>query len=215
MELSMPYLVLKWNGDSSPVEAGEPDDFVYEYNGSIFSLDDNENETLVGRFRLFYVDLDASSMSVYDTLNARQETFAFYTPLFNQRTGDYKESIYNQVEDLIHRNLLILDRVEILPKFRGRNIALIVMRRLIERFGQGAGLVALKAYPLQFEAADKNRDGWRGKMALKSFASDEKTCTAKLKKHYKRLGFLTVRGTPFMVWSTAFRLPSIEDFLHK
>jgi len=53
MELSIPYLVLKWNGDSSPVEVGEPDDFVYEYNGSIFSLNDNENEILVGRFRVF------------------------------------------------------------------------------------------------------------------------------------------------------------------
>jgi hypothetical protein len=80
---------------------------------------------------------------------------------------------------------------------------------------QGAGLVALKAYPLQFEAADKDHNCWREKMTLESFASGDKTCTAKLKKHYKRLGFLTVRGTPFMVCSTAFRLPSIENFLHR
>jgi GNAT superfamily N-acetyltransferase len=203
---------LKWNGNSTPVEAEEPDDFIYEYDGSIYSLDDDEKETLVGRFRVFYVDLDASGMSVFDTLDARQETFQFLHPLFDQRTGDYKESIFKLAEDLINRNLLILDRVEILPTFRGKKLALIVMRRLIERFTQGSGLVALKAYPLQFEAQN-DRDDWRKKMALTSFHSDEKASTTKLKKHYSRLGFLAIRGTPFMVRSTAFQLPSVEDIL--
>src|SRR5690242_12871602 len=92
MEFSDNYLVLKWNGDSSPVEVGEPDDFLYEYNGSIYSLDEYDNETTVGRFRAFYVDLDASGMSAYDTLDGSQETIAFYPPLFDQRTDDYKES---------------------------------------------------------------------------------------------------------------------------
>lgn len=210
--MGMPYLVLKWKGDSTPIEPGEPEDFVYEYNGNIYSLGDDGKEKIVGRFRVFYVDLDGSGGTAFDTLDARQETFVYFQALFNIKSDDYKNSIYSLVYDVVGRNLLILDRVEILPGFRGKSLALIVMKRLIERFGQGAGIVALKAYPLQFEA-DNGNDTWGDKMRLNSFDRDEKASTAKLKRHYRRLGFLSVRGTPFMVRSTVFELPSLKDLL--
>lgn len=41
-------------------------------------------------------------------------------------------------------NLLILDRVEILPKYRGGGIGLLVLTSLIERFSAGAGVVGMK-----------------------------------------------------------------------
>src|SRR5687768_5970786 len=40
-------------------------------------------------------------------------------------------------------NLLILDRVEILPKYRGGGVGLLVLTALIERFGAGAGVVGM------------------------------------------------------------------------
>ena len=54
----------------------------------------------------------------------------------------------NEIENF---NFLILDRVELLPKYRGDGVGLLVLRSLIERFGAEAGVVGMKPFPLQLE----------------------------------------------------------------
>jgi len=48
---------LKWKPARTSVETMEPNDFVYETEGDIVSVDEYEQEELVGKFRLYYVDV--------------------------------------------------------------------------------------------------------------------------------------------------------------
>ena len=50
-------------------------------------------------------------------------------------------------------DLLIIDCMEISPKFRGTGIGPIAVDRTIDIFGSACGLVACKPWPLQFTPA--------------------------------------------------------------
>ena len=84
---------------------------------------------------------------------------------------------------------------------------------MVSRFSFGAAIVAMKPFPLQFEAAPSNEDErkWRAELSLDQLGTDEDLATEKLCQYYSKLGFLRLNGTPMMVMSTAWSLPSIED----
>jgi GNAT superfamily N-acetyltransferase len=110
-------------------------------------------------------------------------------------------------------NILILDRLEILPQFRGRGLGLAVMSDLIKRFSLGAGLVAIKPYPLQFEfhSSDTESRTWRQELGLSGLCADEKLATQKLCDYYGRIGFRRLRGTPFMIRAASWLQLSSDD----
>jgi hypothetical protein len=96
-------------------------------------------------------------------------------------------------------NLLIVDRIEILPEFRGNNIGLECLRRCLQQYAHGCGVVALKCFPLQFEGAELDDPAWRRKMQMGKLSKDHKRSLAKLKKYYASLGFKIIPGTDIMV----------------
>src|SRR6476661_2837200 len=61
--------------------------------------------------------------------------------------------LFPAIFDIEHKfsfNLLLLERLEIDPPFRGRGIGLIVLSKLIKRWGKAAALVVMKPFPLQY-----------------------------------------------------------------
>jgi hypothetical protein len=95
------------------------------------------------------------------------------------------------------RDLLILDRLELLPAFRRQRLGLRYIRTAIKRLGSGCRIAALKPFPLQFEKALDHPDlEWRARMNLDLLSSE--TCSAKatLKEYYK---FIPVRGSDLMI----------------
>ena len=84
---------------------------------------------------------------------AHASTDIFHDAMFDSDTEDYSPSLIKLCGELpLNSNVLILDRLEILPKYRGKKLGLAVIRHMIQRFGAGAGFVGLKAFPLQLEA---------------------------------------------------------------
>src|ERR1700686_2298183 len=73
----------------------------------------------------------------------------YWEHLFDVETGYPKEEIQNEFE-VVDLDLLIIDHIEIHPKFRGLRIAESAIHRTIDIFGTGCGLVACKPWPLQF-----------------------------------------------------------------
>lgn len=107
---------------------------------------------------------------------------------------------------------MILDRVEILPKYRGGGIGLLVLTSLIERFGAGAGVVGMKPFPLQLEPKQsRDSSAWVKRLRLGDLPRDAKVATEKLKRYYEKLGFVRMRSTPFMFRSMSWALPSVEQ----
>lgn len=204
-------VVMNWMSDSFVGCTGEPDDLIYETSGDLVSIDDEDKRELVGKFRLFYVDVeraDDEGIAIWAVLDAHSAATAeYYEPLFDG------EGFSDRILDLIDhevagRNVLILDRLEILPKYRGRKLGLEVMRHMIRRFSSGTGIVAIKPFPLQGEVIPTSEETkkWRADLALDQLPTDQIVATTKLREYYSQIGFVSLDATPFMVRATAWQL---------
>jgi hypothetical protein len=99
------------------------------------------------------------------------------------------------------RNMLILDRLEILPEFRRQRLGLRYIRTAMKRFGSGCRIAALKPFPLQFERTLDDLDlGWRARMNLDLLPRETRSAKTTLKEYYSREGFIPVGGTDLMIW---------------
>lgn len=215
-EITPDLFMLRLHPETIFLSGDEVNDFLYEVSGEILCPGEDlaeGAETFVGVFRLFYVDVEGTleaDIHPFDVFDAHsEETCDFYETIYNG-TGDvfkgFKEEVAEE-GDVIGLNLLIIDRVEILPRFRGKRIGLWVMKRLIDRFRHGAGLVAIKPFPLQFESGAEKAQGWRKKMRLGDLPRDEERSRKRLCGYYEQIGFEGVAETPYMVLPTAVQMP--------
>jgi GNAT superfamily N-acetyltransferase len=166
-------------------------------------FDKRGNERIMGKVRLFYLDLGAvfdTNDSVHDLFDIRPETAPFYSALIDYETGDFKSNLVKILGEYIcDLNVLIVDRLEILPEFRGKKIGLACLRWCLQQYAHACGVVALKCFPLQFECAEMGEPAWRREMQFGKLSRDRKTSLAKLKKYYASLGFKVLPGNDIMV----------------
>lgn len=196
--------------------ADEPDDFLREYTGRVTIPGEDWDEVVeVGRFRAFYAYTEAAvneRISIFDLFDTRSETIGFYAlydedHCFNEATRKAAKSDYS-----FDANLLILDRLEIFPPHRGKSYGLKALVGLIHWLQPGAGMVAMKPFPLQFEASVRDLDPEApDPMALKQFKGTFMSARAKLRRHYAKLGFRLVAKTDFMVRAVDLPLPRLLD----
>jgi GNAT superfamily N-acetyltransferase len=198
------YIFLEFEGGDADLEDEAPSHYMYVTGGTVAGSDEQDQKMVAGRFRLIYIDVCAAMnarASVFDVFDCTQETCDYFSAIFDIETLDPSSALTHLFkEELWPGNVLILDRLEILPEFRGYNLGLAVMRRLIERFGAGAAVVAMKPFPLQHEYARAEEEGleWQLKMKFGHLDQDLQRSTAKLRRHYAKLGFKLMKGTPFM-----------------
>jgi hypothetical protein len=189
---------------SSTSTCGEIEDYATCIEGTITCSDErSDDDTLVGKVRLFYLDLGGileTNISVFDLFDVRSETAPFYSALIDPETGDFRPDLESTLgEYILDLNILIVDRLEILPEFRGKNIGWECLRLCLQHYARGCGVVALKCFPLQFERTELSEPAWRRKMQLGKLSRDRKRSLAKLKKHYGSLGFMGLAGGDIMV----------------
>ena len=221
MNFEIPYLIFRVDSASFLLEADDPNDYVYPICGRIVEMVADESEILVGKFCQYYIDIasaiDAGYPDLFDIFDAHSESIAdYYDALIDPHTEYFSEKLRQLLDDeIMQPNLLIIDRLELLPNYRGQNLGIMIMRRLIQRFSAGAGVVAIKPFPLQFERRSpaEEESGWHQKMQLSNFRETERDSIRKLQNHYRKLGFVEMKGTPHMFLSTARRLPRIENLL--
>jgi GNAT superfamily N-acetyltransferase len=218
LELDPRFLWLKIDTAETPVVPEEPLSFVYEITGQVVTHDDDDRETILGKFLVFYVDADAvmagKYCSYFEMMDGRSETVGYYEYLYGRNDGVSEELERLLGEEPINQNALILDRLEILPQYRGKKIAVFVLRRLIERFASSVGIVAMKPFPLQFEASPEE-DDWRQSLKLDELPKNETRSVAKLRWYYAALGFKRLPKTEYMFLSTAYVLPTLDEILDK
>lgn len=187
---------------------GEPDDFISTYLGDVFVSDEDDADAprLAAKSRLFIINADAaekSDWSLVDVLDSKSET-APYIDLINlDEAGNFSPSVCDLLDEefVFSRNMLILDRISVLPEFRGRRLGLSYIRAAVGRFGMGCRISAIKPFPLQFEGAAPSRvdDEWTRRLDLKALPKGKRAATAKLKRYYGSEGFVPVKGTELMI----------------
>lgn len=160
------YNVLQFCGGEAELEDNDPSHYLYITEGTVVAQDEADQTIEVGRFRLFYIDVWAevnAGASVFDIFDHTQEIYDYYATIFDVGTLDPSPELRRLFKDEVWPgNTLILDRLEILPEFRGYNLGLAVMRRLIERFGAGAAVVAMKPFPLRMNTPERRKKGSSG-----------------------------------------------------
>jgi len=199
-----------------PLIIEEPEDFIHEICGKILRrVNHSERDQIAGRFRIYYADFELGqnhNVTAREILDTYQHTFDYADVVLDSDETPFSRRLRNLLGDEIgNPNFLILDRVELLPKYRGNGVGLLVLRSLIERFGTGAGVVGMKPFPLQLETTDATDSRWRSRLRLEQFPSDSKISTRKLRDYYHRLGFVPMTSTPFMFRSLSWSLPTIEQ----
>jgi len=211
-------IVMSWSSDSYITEDHDLQDVIYETSGDLFSVDENESRIFIGKFQFYYVDVDRTineGESLWLILDAHSTPLEeYFEPIFGSEAPGFSNALVNLLDHAVFSgNLLVINRLELLPEYRRKGIGLKVLRHIITRFSSGAAVVAIKPYPLQFEASSPadEKSEWRDMMKLDQISTDLKVATEKLRQYYGKLGFLRLEGTPFMVRSTAWALPSVEE----
>ena len=201
-------------GGLIPLTFEEPEDFIHEICGKILSSENQaEKDRIAGMFRIYYADFELGQnhdVTAREILDTHQHTFDYADAVLNSDETPFSKRLLNLLGNEIgNLNFLILDRVELLPKYRGNGVGLLVLRSLIERFGAGTGVVGMKPFPVQFEPKDATDSPWRRRLRLEQFPTDAKISMRKLRDYYHRLGFVPMRSTPFLFRSTSWALPTI------
>ena len=126
----------------------------------------------------------------------------YWELLFDLDTGGWKEEVEDEYE-AAGCDLLIIDCMEISPKFRGRGIGPIAVDRTIDIFGPACGLVACKPWPLQFSPAFARDRKALNRLKAPSVGRDE--AIRKLRAYWSRLGFWPLGETGIYLLGMAQR----------
>jgi hypothetical protein len=173
----------------------------------------------IGTFKTFYIDVEgavAEGESVFDVFDSRHETVGYYEDLYDDDGADFRPEIVKAAcgrDYLWGPNLLILDRLILEPAYRGKCRGLMALRGLIELLRPGAGLVAMKPFPLQKEShflSEHARDE-RARLQLDGFPSNRRVATSALRRYYRRLGFSSVPSSEYMVLDPKRALKSVAE----
>ena len=110
----------------------------------------------------------------------------YWELLFDLETGYWREEIQDEYEASAC-DLLIIDCMEIHPRWRGLGVGPAAVDRTVDIFGPGCGLVACKPWPLQFTPAFARDQKALKKLKAPGVGRDE--AVRKLRAYWSRLGF--------------------------
>jgi len=190
------------------IEKYESSQFIYETSGDVFIQDGDiqSGEKLhIAKFTTYFANCSGARKERADLLEVfdahSQNMYEYYAAIYDPRHPRFKQRLQNLFNwPISGNNLFVVDRLEILPEFRGYGFGLKIIDFLIARLGLGAGLVAIKPYPLQFETnVGKYDQEWTSKMRLGDLSKNEKQAFKILQDYYSKLGFIKFPKTPYMV----------------
>jgi hypothetical protein len=182
-------------------------DFVHSILGKISAeSEDRGNEEDVGYIKASLVqfgeamDHGINTQRLGDGIDGN--IAEYWEVLFDLDTGWWKEEVQDGYE-ASGCDLLIIDCMEISPKFRGTGIGPIAIDRTIDIFGPVCGLVACKPWPLQFTpgfARDR-----KALNRLKAPGVGQVEALRKLRTYWSKLGFWPLGETGIYLLGMAQR----------
>lgn len=179
--------------------------------------DGNIKYQKIGSVISYYFDVGNtidSNQSVMELFDLEQPFLECYDTLYE---GNYfKDEISDQMGDILYNNLFLIQKVEVDPKYRGNNYALVALIRIIQQFAHGVGLIVLKPFPLQFEGGQSETT--KTKSNYKLFVKDEKLAFSKIRRYWEKIGFQQIGDSeiwglnPLMEHKRVMDIEYKEDF---
>ena len=188
----------------------------------IGDVHDNANEgtrerrTVAGRFVASYINVDNSlvaGVKLYGLMDTYSDDMAeVYETLFDSRTDELRRDVKELLGNVPFRNILVIDRVEILPAYRGMGIGLSTLLDIIQRHSAGCGIVALKAFPFQFRSGSRSgrlsfleESDWNKKMGYDTHSYTMEYAHEKLIFHLTKFGFKRIGDRGVLALSTSMK----------
>ncbi|MEM7038804.1 MAG: hypothetical protein AAF570_17620, partial [Bacteroidota bacterium] len=129
-----------------------------------------------GKFSLMRLEPPIDENNLKEMWN-RGETYArICTEIYDVPKQTFSKPILERYSDMIlEENLLVLERLEILPDYRGRYFGAVMLKDVIRYFADSFNLVALRAIPLLPLSwrSEEPSDDWRKKLELEKFETNK------------------------------------------
>ena len=199
------------------LEAGR---YLNDYQIEIWA-DDQEGQKaeLVGKGELFTLLLGAALNNDYNCLTIfdwTNDLMDLGNAIFDFEQGGLREEFERSFHyDLFHPDICFINRLEILPAYRGKGLGKKIIKDIYHRFESACGLIVLKAFPIQFEGEDgpypiPEKSEWRQALRLDLLEPDEEKATYKLYAWYQSLGFENIFHDDFFFCNTARKNEKLE-----
>lgn len=196
----------------------EPDDYVITIHGSIGT----DSQTKIGRLLGYIIQVNRAineEQNIFESYDAHSQTATdYYEALFDHKTCDIKESIEDQLAITRVGNILILDRIEVLPAYRKHGLGLAAACRFIDTFSSDVDDLAVGLpHPLQFRAEYRRaKDEWHTGMNYQDLPGDKKKATKKLQAYWSKLGMqrlkdIEINGSPVYGLSLSNKRPTLVE----
>jgi len=201
------YEITKSLGRDDPYP--DESEWLIEINAQIFIYLEFEGVIQVGRCRFYYVDadeaLERSHCGPWRLLDIDSAT-EYFRVIYNDDTCCFTSEVEEVLdESFISNNLFVIDRVEVISEYRGNGLARMAIEDAISLFARRAEVIALKAYPLQFEAGRHINDDidkeWSEKVGLNDLTTDQELAQQKIIGLYTSMGFRAVGSGGILVRS--------------
>jgi len=132
---------MSWSGENYVSEYADPHDFVYETSGDLFHLDEFEGRESIGKFRVYYVDVERAMNErepIYYVLDDHSaEVAEYFEPIFESEGYDFNENLLETVgHEVTGYNILILGA----PCSLSGQVPLIVRTRFNSRLNREANI---------------------------------------------------------------------------
>lgn len=160
-------------------------------------LDQDTKEVLIGKARvsLFYLGyLMSNELLLEDLLSNSSMDARGYVGDFimNRETGDLKPEFYDLLLENGSLNVLYIDDIILLPAYQGYGYGKYIVKDILCRFDNAAGLVLAIVYPLQLDSAS-----WLPSMQYHRMDKDLEYSSFKLYRYFLDLGFEQVERTNY------------------
>jgi hypothetical protein len=177
---------------SRPLNDYEEYEHLMWIPGEIVEVHEDSSTTLAGRTSVCLVDYARAKfehgLTLHGVLDADMIAYS-YAPGLLGDDGDLNKKFDDM---LFVERILIVDRIEVLPKFRGRCLGIWAMYSILDCFATSNVLPVIKPYPLQFGPSFNSSS--EGDLKLSDFRISRPEAFRKIRNYWSQVGFKKVWG---------------------
>lgn len=195
-------LTLSWESDLIE-DRTRPDTYLYDMHGNISLESGKGTREVIGKFEIYLVDVHNGiniGLPGGKILDARENTRKYCRAVYDYRLCNYEPPVYDLLKgECVELDMLIVEKIQLLPKYRGVGLGFRVMRLLIERIARDCGVIAMAPVPSQFDSDASKTQTWLNRLDLARYSASREESTRKLTEHFARLDFKPLDGTPLLI----------------